>query len=334
MHGRLTNFGIAKETTKAVAMSSALKWFPWQTNTMQFVNEYAEDNSAFGSRAMLSDQILGYQSITGEFAGILNTDTIGDWLFYNFGSVSSVQTGTTGAYTHTYSMLNTTTTLPTFTSFYQYESGIASTYFKANGCRIGDLTISAKAGAEFATYSASMMGLVQSAGGAQTPAYTRPLSNMAGRHITLRTATTFAGLSSSTAISDVTEVEITFKNGTELNQVLGSLEPTNIYDLNREVEFSFTMKMLTAQANTLRDDSKNGVAQAFQIVYENTQAPVIGTSTLRPKLTINLSPALYNVDETREPDGVSLLKFTSKGQFDFTAGLIVQAVVQNATATY
>src|SRR3978361_2196034 len=96
--GRLVQVGVAKETTRGTAQSSASYWTPWNDLTLDEKKEFAVDTQAYG---IVEDSVNLTQTkkwAQGSLNGNVADQTIGLILYSLFGGYSV--TGS-NPYTHT-----------------------------------------------------------------------------------------------------------------------------------------------------------------------------------------------------------------------------------------
>lgn len=291
--GRQSYLAIAEETTRLTAATTGFKYLPWTDLTAPGnENEYKTDESAYGNRGKLLNEVLISQSAPVNFGGHLDADNILMPLYSVFGTATP--TTALGATTWVFS-LNQAIENKTFTV--QYNSGQEGEK-KVHGWMASKLDIELTP--ENATFTLEGNGLMESDGTELTPVYTDPTKYLLGRHTTVGYATTLAGLSASTPITELKSVKVNFDTGLDINRhlVLGSLNPTNNSQDGFGATFELTFIVDKAQASTLKDLADAGDGRAFRVDSVASNLPVIGTSALKPTLRFDLPPSKFKI--TRE----------------------------------
>lgn len=144
----LLKFQNGKQNDVAIAdgnaATSASKFVSLDIFEVQKEPEIVDVNDAEGNRSTNSARKTGNFSYPFTFGGFTEIEKIGDWLFYATGTIASVQDGGTGAFEHTFTMLNNVI-LPKFTLFYAVDGEHSNTtvgYKRLTGCHITSLKVS------------------------------------------------------------------------------------------------------------------------------------------------------------------------------------------------
>src|SRR5712675_522933 len=101
--GRLVQFGVAKETTRGTAISSAAYWNPWTDLTLDEHKEFAVDAQSYGIIEDNTNLTQVKKWAQGSLAGNVADQTIGLIPYSLFGGYS-VAGPTDSAYTHTFTV--------------------------------------------------------------------------------------------------------------------------------------------------------------------------------------------------------------------------------------
>jgi hypothetical protein len=322
--GRRDDVGIAKETTRLTSAGGASKYFPYTDFDIQKKYDFFKDDSASGRREMLLDTNIAQEWCEGSIDGKLDPDTIGDFLFYFFGGDTPVTN--LGATTHVFSVAQTGQ-LPTFTTFYENS---AMSWLKCTGTTINELEISMDVGNDAGKYSAKTIGISETTSTVQTPSYTKPNKILLPRHATAKFASTVAGLSAGTSI-DIKSFKVSLKNNAEINFDQGSVFGNDVYAKNFEGEVSISGVVKTTVFDALY---RAGTPTALLIDVQNTQAPNLGTSTLKPALKIEIPPSLLDVTYKKDINGITTFDATLPLEFSVVDAFVIRATVQNTIATY
>ena len=136
-----SKFAIGRQTDVALASGESAPSATLFVSLTQFEPQNAPEPQVFedaeGNRSSSSDAAIGERSFPFVFAGSLDVDKVARFLFLVMGSVTSVQDGATGAWTHTFTPLNNVI-LPPFTMFFNTGS---EGYRRITGCHISQLTL-------------------------------------------------------------------------------------------------------------------------------------------------------------------------------------------------
>src|ERR1700710_774548 len=103
--GRLIQIGLARETTRGTAQSSASYWNPWNDLTLDEKKEFAVDSQAYG---VIEDNVNLTQTkkwAQGSLAGNVPDQTIGLILYSMFGGYAvATHSGESVVYDHTFTV--------------------------------------------------------------------------------------------------------------------------------------------------------------------------------------------------------------------------------------
>lgn len=324
--GRLNPFGLAKETTRMTGQTSPTVFLPYSSIETNPMNKYQASNEAIGVRHNLTNNELLNQWQEGKLDGMLNTDTIGYLMSFLFGSISSVQTGTTGAYTHTFTV-NNNVQLPSFSAFYQ-RGDVG--WLRARGACLEDIDISSDMSND-AKYTSAIKAIQEENVSAQTAVYTDTKShNLLSRHCTVRYATTVSGLSAGTTF-DVQKVNIKMKNNLHVDFALGTPYGVDIFAKQNEPEITFTAVLKSNVFDTL---FKTGGKLAMSFEWQNFLAVSLGTSTLKPLLRFEVAPSIIEIKNKTGINDIISFDATIKPEYSYSDSLGIRAILQNLITGY
>lgn len=158
--GRLVQVGIAKESARGTAESSASYWNPWNSLTLDEKKEFAADEQSFG---VIEDNV-GMTQVKkfaqGSLSGNLTDQSIGLLLYAMFGGYA-VSGPTDSAYTHTFSVGQTA--LHQTLTFFLHDPLAAVDYSYANGVvESFELSVALKKFVQFTAGIRSLSGVAQS----------------------------------------------------------------------------------------------------------------------------------------------------------------------------
>ena len=316
---RRINVGFGKETTRGTAVTAS-KWVPKTNVTFdQKVTKIADDSSI----GVIHDSIDAQptkQWAEGDVEMNLYVNAIGLLLLNVFWSVTST-TDTTGAYKHTFNVLESNQS-PSLTvcvadenQDYQYPNAMVDS-LEIQGSVDKFVTIKTAIKAKPGTASTD------------TPSYTAD-NVLMGRHISIKTATNLAGLSAGTAINCSAFTISVNKNLAE-DPILGSIIPNDFCNTEFAVEGSLE---LLYNDVTMRDLVNNDTIKALRIEAKDT-ATTIGL-TSNPRLMIDLTRVKFT-EFSKSMGNKDLVKQTIKfkGLYSMADSKAMLAELVNTTATY
>jgi hypothetical protein len=278
--GRNMSVSIKRETVRGVKeITGFTNGLPWEEfDVKQTINGTFKDESATGTvSALLGEEIESWNA-DGTIKGKLDAD----YMLWAIAGAFGTATPTTalGATTWAISVVNSNL-LPTHTI--NVNRG-ADGWKAITGVSIDKFAISVAD--NDSTYSVDVKGIKEEAGTTVTPTITKPSRYILPFNFTLGFATSIAGLSSSTAIAQVKSLEFEFMNSIGGEEIyLGSQYRADVPANGRTAMLKCSV-VLNA-TNGLVSQFEAGTKLAFRIDGTASQLPVIGTSTLRPRLTIN-----------------------------------------------
>jgi len=183
-----------------------------------------------------------------------------------------------------------------------------------------------------ASYSATIVGLVEQVATTQTPSYTKPTNYLYGKYIKVGYAANVAGLSSPTFF-DAESINIKINNNSKEDMALGSITPVDVFAQQYTVEAGFSAKVKFAISNTFDNFHKAGNKNAWLVTMVNSNAAVIGTSALKPTINFTIANARLSVDYKTDRD--NLVKFDCKlmPEFSVSDGYTIAAQIINSKPT-
>jgi hypothetical protein len=289
--GRQNYLAVKTEATRLTAETTSFtRWVPWKTWESKNEVGYEIDDSAYDNRGALLDKQVATQYGVWTVGGKLDVDQVDFFLHHLIGS--STPTTALGATTRVYTLLQSLQ-LPTFTT--QFERG-DETFKKLTGCSVasGEINI----GVDDSNYSFSGHAVKEDAGNSLTPAYATPSRKLMGKDVTMYFATTLGGLGSVTSPTGtqfkVKSAKWKVESGVDATRYFetGSINPTDItadgYKMSLELE------VIHATANaavTFQTNFDAGTPMAIRMHALSASSPVIGTSTLKPTLSVALPPS-------------------------------------------
>ena len=324
--GRSQTLGYAKDSARNTITTTATKFVKFKELEINVKNEYFEDDSAFGRREGLLGKEIAKQWAEGSLEGYLDVDgLIGELLLHTFGSVTTAQPGTLGAYTHTFNTFLNQTDLATFTLQYT-KSEIGNKRLKGGTIKSLEISFTDKE----CTFKAEIMGLAEEAGDVQTVVITKPTRYLLSKLLTSKFAANIAGLGAGTAMQ-ITKLTIKIDTGAEADFALGSLNPIDNLAGTAKVEFSFAGLV----RNSVWDAANlNNTKQAYEFDCNMTNLAVLGTSTLYPRLRVRIPPSAVEVTTKIEKDGFVAFEAKGNAEYSVTDSYMTEILLQNTTISY
>lgn len=301
--GRLIQIGLAKESSRGVAQSSATYWNPWSDLTLDEKKEFVTDEQAYGIIEDSVNLTRTKQWAQGSLAGNVADQTIGLILYSLFGGYAV--TGS-GPYTHTFSVAETAQHQSL--TLFKHDPLAAVDYSYANGV-VEKLEVSVEL-KKFVAYTASLMAQSGASQSNFTPSTTTE-NRFLPQYLAAKFALNYAGLqgtltATGTASSTVHVTSCSINPQTNLKVGMG-VSGTNI--------------------PTGATVAKIVSATAYDLSVATTGA--IGTQTFTPvaiplkslKVTIN-----QNVESQDVLGSVSPADFLNK---EFSVEGTFEAILQN-----
>ena len=316
---RQINIWFGLEATRGTAVGIQ----NWQAKTdMSFkdMNETIQDESSIWVIVDSRDSFVVKKWAEWDINGNVETNSIWYLLYGLLWSVTEV-VATTGAYTHTFSLLNSnqgkTLTIGTDEPVGDFEFTLGS---------IESMTISAEEWQQ-ATFSVNFKAKKWTT---TTHTVNYDVDNkLLSRHSVFKTATNLAGLTAASAVC-LKSFEITMTRNLQDDFCLWSDEPTDFLNQQFTIEWSFS---LLYTADTFKDYVFDWTHRAVRFELSDTNA-TIGLSS-NPTLRIDLPLAsLTEWDKTQGNDEVVSQTITFKWLYSDTDSSAVNVYLTNTVAEY
>lgn len=324
--GRQTTVGYAVEGTRNTAETTASKFYSFNEFTMDVKNEYFEDESAFGRREAMLGKEIAQQSVEGNLSDYLDVDGfIGEALAHVFGQVVSAQDGVTGAYTHTFDQVLNNVEVPTFTLQYT-KADIGNLRARGVGIKTLEIDITEKE----CNVKAELIGLAEESGDSQTVVLSKPSRPLLGKNVISKMASSVSELAAGTEFK-IRKLNIKIDTGLDYDPAFGSINPYDTRGGSFKVETSFSGVIRNTDFYNL---NLNNTKQAFEFDANATNLPVLGTSTLYPRLRVRIPPSTVEVTHSYDID--DLIMFDAKVNAEYSAvdNYMIECLLQNTTASY
>ena len=293
--GRQEYLAVKTEATRLTAETTSFTRFvPFTSFESKNEITYDVDESAFANRGALLDKQIVSKYGVWSAAGKLDVDVVDFFLHHAIGSSSP--TTADGATTRVYTLLQSLQ-LPTFTT--QFTRGDEGAK-RLRGCSPATLEINFTQ--EDSTYTVAGHAIEEEGGNSVTAAYTKPTRKLLGKNLNVYHAATLAGLgtiaSPDGTAFNVRTAKLALNNGVDATKhfELGALTPTDIpadgYKLTLEMEL---IHMTTNSSVVFQTNYEAGTPMAFRLDAVGTNLPNIGSSSLKPRLTVDLPPSRITV---------------------------------------
>ncbi|GAB4146816.1 MAG: hypothetical protein OHK0017_07760 [Patescibacteria group bacterium] len=327
--GRLQDVGMKQEGVRLTAETSGFQYRKWSEFAAEAKKNYLDVDTATGIREEVHEVLVEQEMLEGKMGGIIDADTILDPLYYFFGQATPVTALSATTWTMTRS---NNIQLPTFSAV--YERG-AQGWMNARGCSIKSLELKWGQG-EHAEFSAEFLGIQQSAISALTPSYAATQRYLQSRFAKLGFFSAFGanGIASAAAATyvDVQSATLKLENNTEHEMAMGTKFPVDVLakQFSYELDFSFLLKTASLPFySQFLNETNAGVVLDIQ----NTVAANIGSSTLKPRLIVEVAPSKIECEIKQAPNDFLIVDAKIKRAYSFTDALSVRATLQNSIAS-
>lgn len=319
--GREVDFALAVEQTRGTAESVADRNVRKVSCNLIPRAERVVDDSTFGKLEDATNIRTTRKWNEGDVEGIVHADVIGYYLYNIYGAVTStVVSGDVNQHIFT---MEQNIKHPTLTLFVK-DGDVRQE--KLAGGMITTLELTANTD-NFVRYSTSFLAKEGAADSSTIPSLQTEY-DFVGRDISVKIATTEAGLSSATALK-LKDLSLTLNTNAEADFVFGDYSPNDIYNKQFSIEGSFT---------------KNFVDETFKDLYESDdfrymQIKIEGEADLgggnNPSITILLNKiAVQDWSRTSAGDDLSTEDVSFKAFYHETDEQASQVTLVNLTDSY
>jgi hypothetical protein len=319
--GRVSDIGIAKETTRGTAETTATFWLPKMSMTLDDGIDQVIDESSVGVIEDATGASIIAKYAEGEFEGKIGDKSIGLLLLGTLGTVATTGPTETSVYTHTFTVQedaqhdSLTVLQDDPNQDYKYALGMVSSLAL-------DVALE-----EFCKVTVGFRSKVGTTA-TNSPSYTAE-NNFLPQHGTLKYATTQAGLAAGTAVN-IRSVQLNISKNVMDDRKIGSVDAVDI--LNQQFSVEGTVEMVF-DTELFKTQMLADTAQAIRIELANTNVTI--GATLNPKLTIDLHRVKWGeYVRNYENDSVVTITASFKAFYSLTDSAMITVNLVNTQASY
>ena len=317
--GREVNIGFAKESTRGTWLTPAY-WIPRISGDIDDKYDVIEHTGGYGTLDAVTGAAKSKQWAQGNFTCNVGSTSIGLLLKSLFGTETvATASGETVVYEHTFN-LQTSAQHPSLSI--TKKDGVRT--FGFTNAMITSLEINAVSD-DFVT---CVVGVKGKSGATQTATVSYSTETFFTRSgITLKRATTAAGLASGTA-ANIKSMKLVFTPNVMDDDVLGSADPNDFLNTEFRIEGEFELKY---EDDTFHDFVKNQTATYYRLLMLNST--VIGNAE-NHSLQVDLM-SVASKEWARKDDNGSIVGQTVKivGKYNTTDAKSCQLILTNLIST-
>lgn len=319
--GRQVSIGFFKEAVRGT-WATPTYWVPRASGDIDDMFDVIENNSSYGTIDQVTGAALNKKWSEGSFEGLVGDTSIGLLLKCLFGTESAAAaSGETIVYEHTFSLL----TSAQHPSLSVTKKDPYRTLGFSNAM-ITSLEITCEPD-NFVMFTVGIKGLP---GATQTATVSYSTENFFTRSgVTLKRATSLAGLSSGTAVN-VSKFKVVFTPNVVDDDILGNAAPNDFLNTAFRTEAEFELKY---EDDTFHDFLKNSTATWYRLLMTNSTT--IGNAE-NPSLQIDFCNVMHK-EWSRKDENDDIVGQTVKivGKYNTTDAMSVRAILTNlVTTTY
>ncbi len=324
--GRLFQVGIARETTRGTAISSAAYWIPFSELALEEKDTKVVDDMSYGVIEDTQGQSIIKQWAEGKLKAPIGDRHFPLILYSVLGSLSTGANadGSGNVKDHTITV-GQTAQHQSLTYF--LDDPLASADYKhANGVATS-LEINYEMG-KFLEYSLNIKAQ-KGVSTTNTPSTTAE-NRFLPQHVTFKLASSYSGLGAASA-QIIKSLSLKFDNNIEDDYVLGSVAPADF--LNKQFMIEGTLEAMWQNESDFKTFVLAGTSKAMRIDIVNSDV-TIGTSA-NPEIKIDLAKVVFEA-VTRPIKVNDMVKQTLnfKAHYSQTDTKMVQIVATNLITSY
>ncbi len=322
--GRLADIGFAKEAVRGTPLDPTF-WVPQLSLTFDEMVEQVLEESSVGVIEDSVDRNITEKIANGTLEGRIAAESFGLLLLNAIGDVSSaVAAGESVVFDHTFSVLQSaqhpslTISVKEPNSSKRYALGMLNSLV---------INVALNQYAQFTSDIRAKIGVDASL----TPVYVAADEKkiFLPQHGEFKVASTIAGLDAAQAIN-IKSFSISIEKNLEDDQVLGSLDPSDI--LNKQFAIEGTVELLYND-QTFIDDLLADTKQAMRLEIKNTDITI--GSAENPTLTFDFAKVSFS--EVTKPftnNDLTVQTFSFKAHYDLTTTKMLDVILTNETTSY
>lgn len=323
--GRLIQVGIAKESSRGTAQSSATFWIPFSELSLDEMDTKVFDEESYGVIEDSVGSVIAKQWAEGTLKAPVGDRHFGLILLSALGDVSSaLHDSETIVYDHTLtvdqSAQHQSMTLflddPLSGADYKHALGVMDT-----------LEIQYEVG-KYVTYSAKVKAK-KGASATLSPSTTAE-NRFLHKHFTFKTASTLSGLSGGTAVA-LTTLTLTINKNLEDDDVLGSITPNDF--LNKQFVIEGKLEATWQNESDFKTNTLAGTQKAVRIQLTNTDVTLGNASS--PSITIDLAKVTFTeITRPIQINDVVKQSVSFKAHYSKADSQMISALITNLVASY
>lgn len=323
--GRLTGFGIARETTRGTSPGSATFWLPFMEAALEEKFENALDESTIG---VIEDSIGATRVkewAEGNVKALITDRTFPLVLYAVLGSLSTAA-GSPEAGTNTHTITVGQSAQHQSLSFYIDDPLSGQDYTHALGV-VQSLEIIYEAGKplEFSATLKSKKGATASFASSSNTE-----NRFTHKHLAFKLAANLAGLGAASA-QNIRMLTLKINQNIEDDPALGSLAPVDF--LNKQFTIEGTVEAIWQNESDFKTFVLAGTQKAMRLDLKNTDV-IIGTVT-NPQLTIDLAKVIFKeITKPFKANDVVKQTLSFKAHYSTADSKMITISAVNATSSY
>ena len=323
--GRLTGFGIARETTRGTSPGAATFWIPFMEAGLEEKFDNAIDESTQGVVEDSVGQTRVKEWAEGSVKALITDRTFPLVLYAILGSLSTVA-GSPEAGTNTHTITVGQSAQHQSLSYYIDDPLSGQDYTHALGV-VQSLEIVYEAGKplEFNATLKSKKGVA-----ASFVSSSNTENRFTHKHLTFKLATNLAGLGAASA-QNIRMLSLKISQNIEDDPALGSLAPVDF--LNKQFTIEGTVEAIWNTEADFKTFVLAGTQKAMRLDLKNTDV-IIGTVT-NPQITIDLAKVIFkDITKPFKANDVVKQTLSFKAHYSTADSKMITISAINATSSY
>ena len=321
--GRQTSVGVAIETSRGVAKTTAQRWLRKTEVTLAPKNTRVTDDTTFGRLEDAQGARVIQKWAEGDLNGIMHIDALGYIMLNIYGGVTpgAVASQSPSVYDNVFTMQNNIQH-PSLTFLLQ-DSAVRQVAIAGGMIKTFELTAPAD---DYVRFSCTISGQDEAVQAATPTLLTE--YDFIGRDVNVKVAANVAAISGATAL-ETKDLTISWDTGAKEDFVHGKYGPDDIYNGPMAIEGSFTRNFVD---KTFYDLFRSGAFQAMQVKIEGEA--IIGTSALPSFLMLLDKVQITDWNRSGDADEVVTEEVSWKAFFDPATTRQSQVTLRNLQNGY